>query len=68
MTDADLFREYAKEAIRESTKAKSKSEMLAFNELALTWAQAALASEQKIGSSFNWSPPYIGEASPLTRS
>jgi hypothetical protein len=51
MTDADLFREYAKEAIRESSKAKSESKMLAFNELALTWAQAALASERKIGSS-----------------
>jgi len=49
MTDADLFREYAKEAIRESSKAKSESKMLAFNELALTWRKPRSQVSGRLG-------------------
>ena len=52
MTDADLFQEFAKEALRQASKAKSESERLALNDLALTWVNAALASDRIFGSSF----------------
>ena len=46
MTEATEFRLYAKEAMRESSKAKSIDEMRALSDLAFTWAQAADASER----------------------
>jgi len=46
MTEAAEFRVYAKEAMRESSKAKSIDEMRALSDLACTWAQAAEASER----------------------
>jgi hypothetical protein len=46
MSDADLFRQYAKEAMHESSKTKSKSEERTLATIACTWAQAALMSEK----------------------
>lgn len=46
MTDADLFQEFAKEAIQAASKAKSESERLALNDLALTWVNAALQRDR----------------------
>ena len=42
MSEADLFRQYAKEAMHESSKATSENEKRTLIDLACTWAQAAL--------------------------
>jgi hypothetical protein len=57
MTDANLFQEFAEEALQRASKAKSEQEKLALNELALAWVNAALASDRVFGSSwyFPWS-------------
>jgi hypothetical protein len=68
MNDADLFRQYAEEAIRGSFKATNESEKLSLIDLACTWAQAAMLSERVLGSSFVSSPCDAGEATSLTRS
>jgi len=44
MKEADLFRRYAHEATRWSSKATSQEEKDALMALACTWAQAALMS------------------------
>jgi hypothetical protein len=67
MTDADLFRQYAKEAMHSSSKSKSENEKQALIDLACTWAQAALVSERVLGSSFVPSPRNADEATPLIR-
>ena len=56
MADANLFQEFAKEALQQASKAKSEQEKLALNELALAWVNAALASDRVFGSSwyFPW--------------
>jgi hypothetical protein len=51
MSDADLFRPYAKEAMYESFETTSKNEKRALADLACTWAQAALMSDRIFGSS-----------------
>ncbi len=56
MCEADLFRQYAKEAIQGSSKAASEIERRSLIDLACTWAQAALMSERVLGSSFTSSP------------
>jgi hypothetical protein len=68
MSDADLFRQYAKEAIHGSSKATSENEKQTLIDLACTWAQAALMSERVFGSSFIASPRDVGEATSLARS
>ena len=68
MSDADLFRQYAQEAIRGSSKATSENEKQTLIDLACTWAQAALMSERVLGSSFVSSPHDIGEAASHARS
>jgi len=68
MSDADLFRQYAKEAMQGSSKATNENEKQTLVELACTWAQAALMSEGVVlGSSFNPSPrhPRLEEAHPV---
>jgi hypothetical protein len=50
--EADLFRQYAHEAARSSSKATSQEEKDTL------WAQAALMSERVLGSSFIPSPHY----------
>jgi hypothetical protein len=56
MSDADLYRQYAKEAMRWSSKVKDETEKQDLIDLAFTWAQAAMASERVLGSSFASSP------------
>jgi len=58
MKEADLFRRYAHQATRWSSKATSQEEKNALMALACTWAQAALRSERVLGSSFIPSPHY----------
>jgi hypothetical protein len=50
MTEANEFRQYAKEAVQCASEAKDENEKLNFVELANTWAQAAIASEMIFGS------------------
>jgi hypothetical protein len=65
MSEADLFRQYAKEAIHGSSKAASENEKRTLIDLACTWTQAALMSERVLGSSFVSSPRDVGEATSL---
>jgi hypothetical protein len=68
MSDADLYRQYAKEAMHGSSKATSENEKRVLADLACTWVQAALMSERVLGSSFISSPRDVVEATSLTRS
>ena len=68
MNEADLFRQYAKEAMHGSSKAPSDNEKRSLTDLACTWAQAALMSDRVLGSSFVSSPRDVDEAASLTRS
>jgi hypothetical protein len=52
MSDADLYRQYAKEAMHGSSKVKDENEKQVLVDLAFTWAQAALMSDRVLGSSF----------------
>jgi hypothetical protein len=65
MSEADLFRRYAEEAMRESSKATSENEKQSLLDVACTWAQAALMSERVLGSSFTSSPRYVDEATSM---
>ena len=56
MSDASVFRLFAEEAMRNSSKAASEAEKRALEELACTWSQAALMSDRVFGSSFSASP------------
>ncbi len=66
MSDADLFRQYAKEAMQGSSKAASENDKQTLIDLAFTWSQAALISDRVLGSSFVSSPRDVGEATTLT--
>jgi hypothetical protein len=68
MSDADLFRRYAKEAMHGFSKATSENEKHTLADLACTWAQAALMSERILGSSFVSSPRDVGEGASHARS
>jgi hypothetical protein len=50
MTEANDFRQYAKEALQCACEAKDENEKRSFVELASTWAQAAIASQMIFGS------------------
>ena len=50
MTEANEFRQYAKEALQCASESKDENEKLSFIELADTWAQAAIASQVIFGS------------------
>ena len=67
MKEVDLFRQYAHEARRWSSKATSQEEQDALMALASTWAQAALMSERVLGSSAIPSPHYpsLNETHPV---
>ena len=55
MTDANVYQEFANEALQQASKAKSENERLALNDIALAWVN--LASDRVFGSSwyFPWS-------------
>ena len=65
MSDADLYRQYAKEAMHGSSKVKDENEKQALVDLAFTWALSVLMSDRVLGSSFISSPRDIGEATSL---
>ncbi|MGB6755222.1 MAG: hypothetical protein WBE71_22380 [Xanthobacteraceae bacterium] len=67
MSDASVFRLFAEEAMRGSGNAVSEDEKHALEELACTWARAALTSDRPFGRSFTSSLPDFGEAVPLSR-
>jgi len=54
MSDASAFRLLAEEAMRDSSKAACEYDRLALEDLACTWARAALMSDRVFGSS--WLP------------
>ncbi|MGO8914813.1 MAG: hypothetical protein ACLQJR_02760 [Stellaceae bacterium] len=68
MSEADLFRQYAEEAMHGSSKATSENEKRSLIDLACTWAQAALMADRVLESSFVASPRDVGEAKSLARS
>jgi len=68
MTEVDLFRQYAKEAMRSASNSTSENEARDLVDLACTWARAALAGEKIFGSSFISSPRDADEATSLTGS
>ena len=49
MSEADLYRQYAKEAMHGSSKIKDENEKQALVDLAFTWAQAALMTDRVWG-------------------
>jgi hypothetical protein len=49
MSNANVFRQFAEEALRGSSEAVSQDEKRALEELACTWAQAALMSDRVFG-------------------
>ena len=66
MSDADLLRQYAKEAINVSSKATNENEKRSLIGLACIWVQAALLSERALGSSFISSPRDVREATSVS--
>ena len=52
MSDALVFRQYAEEAMREASNAKNDDERKALENLACTWAQTALISEEGVAPNF----------------
>jgi hypothetical protein len=56
MTQAELYRQYAMEAMARSSKITNENEKRTLIHLACTWAQAALMSEKVLGSSFKSAP------------
>jgi hypothetical protein len=68
MSEADLFRQYAEEAMRESSKATRENEKQSLLDVACTWAQAALMSDRVLGSSITSSLRDVDEATSLSLS
>ena len=68
MTEATVFRLYADEALRESSKAERAEERQALEDLALTWAKAAVASDRVFGPEptlwLRW-PRALSEIAPI---
>ncbi len=62
ISDAYVFRLFAKEAMHDTIEAVSQDERRALEELACTWAQAAMMSEREFGSSFTSSLRPLDEA------
>jgi hypothetical protein len=56
MSDVNLFRQLAEEAMRDASEAISENEKRNLELLACTWAEAALMSDRVFGSSFAQSP------------
>jgi len=53
MSDASVFRQFAEEAMRSSSKAVREDDRRALEDLACTFAQAALMSDRVFGSSWS---------------
>jgi hypothetical protein len=63
MSDASVFRTYAEEALRNASTTGSEEDKRALEDLACTWAKAALASDKIFGSSANSWPRGVDETS-----
>jgi hypothetical protein len=68
MTEANMFRLFAHEAMEESIRVKNEVERQNLIDLAFIWAGAALASNGVYGSSIISSPRVVGEATPQIHS
>ena len=71
MTEASVFRLYADKALRESSKAVREDEKRALEDLACTWAKAAVASDRVFGPEPTLWPRWprgVDAATPPTRS
>lgn len=66
MSEASVFRLYAEEALRASSKSASEVEKRALEELACTWATAALASDKVFATALISWPRGVAEAKPPT--
>ena len=53
MSDASVFRQFAEEAMCGSSKTTNEAYKRALENLACTWAQAALMSDRVLGSSWS---------------
>jgi hypothetical protein len=62
MTEANAFRQYAKEAMQDSLSANDDNEKERLSELAVLWAQAAVASDKVFGPC-PAVPPYVVDTS-----
>jgi hypothetical protein len=62
MTEANAFRRYAKKAKQDSLSAEDKNEKDRLNDLAVLWAQAAVASDKVFGP-YPALPPYLVDTS-----
>jgi hypothetical protein len=62
MGEADLFRQYAKEAMHVAPKVANENEKRTPVNVAYTWALAGLMSDRVLGSSFVSSLGDVGEA------
>jgi hypothetical protein len=62
MSEAGLFRDYAKEAMHVSSKAANENEKRNLVDVDCTWALAALMRDRVLGSSFVPSLCDVGEA------
>jgi hypothetical protein len=49
MSEANLFRQFAEEAMRDASKAKNEGEKHVLEGLACVWAQAAMMSDRVFG-------------------
>jgi hypothetical protein len=67
MSDASVFRLFAEEAMHGAANAASEDERRALEELACTWAQAALMNDRVPGQRFPYPWPNFGEVIPLSR-
>jgi hypothetical protein len=68
MSDASVFRQFAEEAMRSSSKAVCEDDRRALEDLACTFAQASLMSDRVFGSSFTPLPRSVDEAAARARS
>jgi hypothetical protein len=71
MSEATVFRLYADEALRESSKTSHEDEKRALEDLACTWAKAAVAYDRVFGPEPTLWPRWprgVDEATPPTRS
>lgn len=68
MSDASVFRQHAEEAMREASDAKTEADRKALENLACTWAQAALIADQGVAPNFISALRVVAEATPYRTS
>jgi hypothetical protein len=68
MSDTSVFRQYAEEAMRKASDAKTEAERKASESHAYTWAQAALISDEGVAPNFISALRTVAEATPYRTS